>query len=1221
MPTASVNDESSKQGNGGLGPPPLQESAPREEWGALAYLLLTFAYIACGKLGLMLALPPGYSSPVFPPAGIAVAAAFIAGRRILPWIFLGALWLNIWVGYSASHQLGAQGTALAAIIAVASTLQATVGGWALRRAVGYPASFDHSGEIVRFLLLAPLICLTSASISVSGLAALGIVAADDFTANWASWWVGDTLGLLVMLPLVMVLAGRPRALWARRRVTVAVPVLLVFVLFVMIFLKANQWEYTDSLNDYRQLSHQAVNQVENKLGEQETVLNEMAALFIHDADGHVTRNEFHRFAQRSLARFPTIKALEWVVPVAANERASFEAEEGREVPGFEIREKSADGRMQRATARDEYYPVTYVEPPAGNESALGFDLASTPERRAALDAATRRGVVTATPPLRLVQENGQQAGMLLLLAVNPQNKKSGVVLSVLRMDDFMDKLLLDLRPMLSARLLDLDARQTLYDNFAGDAPAALYAQDFMFGTRHYRLETAPTPAYLLQHRGWQSWSVLAAGVLGTSLLGAMLLLGTGYTARIEREVEDRTRRLNESESRFRNILEDAPIGMTISTLDGRVMQVNHALCVMLGYSREELEKLSTREITHPDDIALTLAHLKPLQEGKLDSFRLEKRYLRKDGHVVWGQVAASLVRDSSGTPLYNIGQIEDITERRMAEQKLKDAEALWSFALEGAGDGVWDWDVASGKVTLSKAGAAMFGYEQSEAAHDIAEWYARLAAEDQARWSEMLDRFFRDKAERFSLEYPVRGKNGNTVWLLTRGMVVGRTADGKVSRMVGVHTDITRRKLAEEAMNKSAEEIEDLYNRAPCGYHSLDKDGVITRINDTELAWLGYTREEVVGKMKITDLLTPVSKEAFPKNFALFKKRGFLKDIENEMVCKDGSILYGLLNATLARDAAGEYLSSRSTTFDITERKKAEETLRTLLAALENSPIAVTITDADANIQYVSPRFSDLTGHAPGDVIGRNLRVMQAGQINNYAYLEMWNALSNGQPWHGELSNKSRQGHAYWEDIHITPVKSLAGAVTNYVAVSADISERKQAEEKMRHLATYDPLTDLPNRALVDDRLRQALTAAKRDKTNMALMFLDLDKFKPINDTLGHDVGDLLLKEVAVRMQECVRESDTIGRIGGDEFVVLLPAVDSDQHAVRVAEKIRQALNRPFYLAEQDLHIAASIGVALYPEHGDTPKTLFKHADTAMYYAKAAGRDNVQLYKADMTGV
>lgn len=430
--------------------------------------------------------------------------------------------------------------------------------------------------------------------------------------------------------------------------------------------------------------------------------------------------------------------------------------------------------------------------------------------------------------------------------------------------------------------------------------------------------------------------------------------------------------------------------------------------------------------------------------------------------------------------------------------------------------------------------------------------------------------------------------------------------------------DITQRRQNEEALRKSAEEIEDLYNYAPCGYHSLDKDGVIVRINDTELNWLGYTRDEVIGKMKMSDLLTPKSSQAFQKNFFMLKKRGVLKDIENEVVRKDGSILHGLVSATAVRDDDGEYLTFRSTVFDITDRKKTEETLRSLFTAIEHSPIAVTITDPDANIQYVSPRFSQITGYSYADVIGRNLRILQAGRMEKHTYLEMWNALTSGQVWQGELPSKGKQGRSYWEDIHITPVKTPDGVVSNYVVVSTDITERKIAEEKMHHLANYDQLTDLPNRSLVDDRLRQALAAAKRDKAYMALMFLDLDKFKPINDTFGHDVGDQLLKEAAGRMQGCVRESDTLGRIGGDEFVVLLPTIDSDQHAVLVAEKIRHALNQPFILAGQHLHISSSIGLAIYPEHGDDGKTLVKNADTAMYYAKEGGRNNVRLFNPEM---
>lgn len=181
-----------------------------------------------------------------------------------------------------------------------------------------------------------------------------------------------------------------------------------------------------------------------------------------------------------------------------------------------------------------------------------------------------------------------------------------------------------------------------------------------------------------------------------------------------------------------------------------------------------------------------------------------------------------------------------------------------------------------------------------------------------------------------------------------------------------------------------------------------------------------------------------------------------------------------------------------------------------------------------------------------------------------------------------------------------------------------DITERKQTEKKMYHQAHYDVLTGLPNRAMFTDRLHQAIVAAKRGNTHLAVMFFDLDKFKPVNDDLGHDVGDLLLQEVAKRLQDCVRESDTVARVGGDEFILLLPVIEEEQDAMRVAEKILNVIIRPFELAGHSIHISSSIGVALYPEHGGDEKKLVKNADTAMYHAKNGGRNNVKLFQFDM---
>ncbi|CAG0995013.1 partial putative signaling protein, partial [Methylophilaceae bacterium] len=198
------------------------------------------------------------------------------------------------------------------------------------------------------------------------------------------------------------------------------------------------------------------------------------------------------------------------------------------------------------------------------------------------------------------------------------------------------------------------------------------------------------------------------------------------------------------------------------------------------------------------------------------------------------------------------------------------------------------------------------------------------------------------------------------------------------------------------------------------------------------------------------------------------------------------------------------------------------------------------------------------------------------------------------------------------------PLRHEDGSIYALCGISTDITERKDIEEHMRHMAQYDGLTHLPNRALFSDRLQQALAAAKRERNHLALMFLDLDKFKPINDTYGHAVGDLLLKEAAQRIQDCLRASDTAARIGGDEFVVLLPIIEAEQDAGMVGEKIRNALIQPFELAGHTLHISSSIGVAVYPQHGADEKLLVKSADIAMYHAKKNGRDNVKLYQPGM---
>lgn len=303
------------------------------------------------------------------------------------------------------------------------------------------------------------------------------------------------------------------------------------------------------------------------------------------------------------------------------------------------------------------------------------------------------------------------------------------------------------------------------------------------------------------------------------------------------------------------------------------------------------------------------------------------------------------------------------------------------------------------------------------------------------------------------------------------------------------------------------------------------------------------------------------------------------------------------------------------TTQDLTERKLLEADLRVAATAFDCQE-SIVVTDANQIILRVNRAFTALFGYTSREAVGATPRILKSGRLEPAFYAAMWADIQRDGAWHGEIWNRCKSGVVLPVSLSITAVCDDEGRVTNYVATHTDITLRKVAEEEIKQLAFHDPLTHLPNRRLLDDRLRQALIQAKRDQKRLALMFIDLDKFKPVNDDFGHQVGDELLQAVARRLQTCVRESDTVARIGGDEFVVLLPSFEMPRDAMAVAEKIHQTLLLPFTLSQgPTIGISSCVGVALYPEHGRDANELTKHADAAMYQAKAAGRDRVMLFQ------
>lgn len=343
---------------------------------------------------------------------------------------------------------------------------------------------------------------------------------------------------------------------------------------------------------------------------------------------------------------------------------------------------------------------------------------------------------------------------------------------------------------------------------------------------------------------------------------------------------------------------------------------------------------------------------------------------------------------------------------------------------------------------------------------------------------------------------------------------------------------------------------------------------------------------------------------------------GELYDIEYRIFVEN-EIKWVREQAEFDFDAKGKAVFCFGTVTDISRSRREEEQLRLAAKVFESTKESILITDAYNNIVAVNEAFTSMTGYTFAEVRGRNPRLLSSGEHDAEFYRDMWNSLNTLGSWHGEITDKNKAGQHFYKHMAINVVKNEHDVITHYVSISSDISERKEYDKNIHFLAYYDVLTGLPNRTLLRDRIGQVIASSHRDNVQFALLFLDLDRFKYINDSMGHSVGDKLLQSVASRLQACVREGDTVSRIGGDEFVLLLRNID-EPGVSSVADKLLQSLATPFNLGGQEISTYASIGISLYPKHATDFDVLMKNADAAMYSAKENGRNNYKFFMPEM---
>ncbi|HEY0665002.1 MAG TPA: EAL domain-containing protein, partial [Gallionella sp.] len=664
----------------------------------------------------------------------------------------------------------------------------------------------------------------------------------------------------------------------------------------------------------------------------------------------------------------------------------------------------------------------------------------------------------------------------------------------------------------------------------------------------------------------------------------------------------------------KKVLDVTSDGFWLTDAQGNLLMANQAYADISGYSIDELTHMHISQLEAKEkSLDEVKAHIaKIIAEG---SDKFETRHRHKDGHEIDIEITTSYLPESQQFAVF----ARDISERKRIENALKESRDQYDRLTTNIPIGVYlAHTTARGEMSFKYVSArfcAMLGVSAGEVYADAAALFRAIYPDDLAGFHGM-----NQLAIQTSEPFVWEGRtwvNGITRWVRIQSQP--EAVENGACMWDGVIIDITERKLAQIELQRNQDMLNTAQKLGRLGSWELD-------VASGELRW----SEEVYRIFELDpaqfkpsyenflNVIHPDDRDRVNRAYtqSLEDRRNY--DIVHRLLLRDGRIKWVHEHCSNDFDVSGRPVRSVGAVQDITEQKRIEDSLRVAAVAFETHE-AILITDAKSNIIRVNQAFQDITGYRAEEVLGRNPHMLSSGRQDKAFYAAMWQQLLDAGTWSGEIWDRRKDGQTYPKWLTITAVKNSAGETTEYVGIFSDITARKQAEEEIRNLAFFDSLTKLPNRRLLMDRLRLALSASARSHHYGALLFLDLDRFKTINDTLGHDYGDLLLIEVAERIKSCVREVDTVSRLGGDEFVVLIEhfstkAAEVSQRVAHIAEKIRAALSAPYRLNQHECHTSPSIGVCLYHGNTESVDTLIKHADMAMYQAKEAGRNAVRFF-------
>ncbi|WP_379138694.1 PAS domain S-box protein [Paenibacillus sp. sgz500958] len=660
--------------------------------------------------------------------------------------------------------------------------------------------------------------------------------------------------------------------------------------------------------------------------------------------------------------------------------------------------------------------------------------------------------------------------------------------------------------------------------------------------------------------------------------------------------------LRKSQEIFGLYLENASDMITILDEKGIIQYQNSSAERLFGYKPEEYTGRSIFDLIHPEDLPMLLDFFHTHADRAAVSSTVEFRMQHLDGswhdiESIWSNL---LHRQDMRFIIVNS---RDISDRKASERRLKENEQRYRSLFIHNHAVMLLIDPESAEIKDANAAAIRFyGYDREILLQ------MKITEINMLRAYEVYGELAKARGSHTgSLQFRHRLANGQIRDVEVYSGAI--TVSGKELLFSIVH-DISERLEIERLLKSSEARYRFLMENAPVGIVTCNKRGNILEVNPALLKLLGSPSIEATKAVNVLTLASMVEC-GMSTDIQRCLETGEAVISEYSYTSKWGRKLYIRCQLAALYDSFGNIEGVQGVFDDLSQHKRIEDELHTLYHAVEHSPVAVVITDTKGRIEYVNPKCIQLTGYTAEELLGQNPRILQSGETKREVYQELWNLITCGNVWEGEFHNKKKSGVLYWEKASVSPVFNADGAITHFVSVKEDITERKHADEKINYLAFHDPLTELPNRTLFHDRFNIALVNASRYQQSFALMILDLDGFKQINDTFGHDVGDELLHEVARVLRKNVREGDTVSRIGGDEFTIILSHINKIQDLESVARKILRELGKP--LTGMALVVTASIGIALYGEHGTELEELFKHADAAMYRAKERGKNNFQI--------